>query len=145
MRLQGKTLSVDNSPSDIKKDVEQNPENKETSKAKPKTTTKDRSKENPKENPKDESKKNPKDRSKGNPEITIAENEKVLPTTPTEEINCSKKAIKIYLSFTQNIEFSDILSERSKVKGGEFIAAVTELELFGFVKAIPVGRYERIK
>ena len=145
MRLQGKTPSVDNSPSDIKKDVEQNPENKETSKAKPKTTTKDRSKENPKENPKDESKKNPKDRSKGNPEITIAENEKVLPTTPTEEINCSKKAIKIYLSFTQNIEFSDILSERSKVKGGEFIAAVTELELFGFVKAIPVGRYERIK
>lgn len=145
MRLQGKTPSADNPRSDIKKDVEQNPENKETSKAKPKTTTKDRSKENPKENPKDESKKNPKDRSKGNPEITIAENEKVLPTTPTEEINCSKKAIKIYLSFTQNIEFSDILSERSKVKGGEFIAAVTELELFGFVKAIPVGRYERIK
>lgn len=141
MRLQGKNPVRDNPRLDIKKDVEENPENKENPKANPKDNPKDESKDNIKE----KSKANPKDKSKENSEISLAENETVLPTTPTEEINCSKKAIKIYLSFTQNIEFSDILSERSKVKGGEFIAAVTELELFGFVKAVPVGRYERIK
>ena len=68
-----------------------------------------------------------------------------MPLTAEENLNCSENAKKIYLSFIENIEFSDILSERSGVKGGEFIAAITELELFGFIKAVPVGRYERIK
>ena len=68
-----------------------------------------------------------------------------LPFTSDANIPCSAAAKKIYLSFTENIEFSDILSEKSGIKGGEFIAAITELELFGFVKAVPVGRYERIK
>lgn len=68
-----------------------------------------------------------------------------LPFTSDANLPCSAAAKKIYLSFTENIEFSDILSEKSGIKGGEFIAAITELELFGFVKAVPVGRYERIK
>jgi len=68
-----------------------------------------------------------------------------IPRTAEADIPCSPSAKKIYLSFTENIELSDILSERSGIKGGEFIAAITELELFGFVKAVPVGRYERIK
>ena len=71
--------------------------------------------------------------------------QKEMPLTAEENLNCSENAKKIYLSFIENIEFSDILSERSGVKGGEFIAAITELELFGFIKAVPVGRYERIK
>ena len=74
-----------------------------------------------------------------------AEETRSLPVTPEAELPFSKNAKKIYLSFTQNIEFSDILSERSGVTGGDFIAAITELELFGFVKAVPVGRYERVK
>ena len=57
----------------------------------------------------------------------------------------TEDAKKIYQSFTENTEFSDTLSERSGVKGGKFIAGITELELLGFVKAVPVGRYERIK
>ena len=65
--------------------------------------------------------------------------------TDTSEMSCSQNAKKIYLSFTEKTEFSDTLSQRSGVKGGDFIAAITELELFGFVKAVPVGRYERVK
>ena len=37
--------------------------------------------------------------------------------------------------------FSDSLSAKSGVTGAEFIAAVTELELKGYIKAVPVGRY----
>lgn len=70
--------------------------------------------------------------------------EEILKTNP-ENLNCSEDAKKIYLSFTENTEFSDTLSARSGVKGGKFIAAVTELELLGYLKAVPVGRYERIK
>ena len=65
--------------------------------------------------------------------------------TDPSEMSCSENAKKIYFSFTEKTEFSDILSERSGIKGGEFIAAITELELFGFVKAVPVGRYEIVK
>ena len=65
--------------------------------------------------------------------------------TPAEQLPCSKNAKKVYSAFTQNIEFSDTLSNTSGVEGGEFIAAITELEIFGFIKAVPVGRYERIK
>lgn len=68
-----------------------------------------------------------------------------IPFTPESEIPCSLNAKKIYLSFSENIELSDILSEKSGVKGGDFIAAITELELFGLIRAVPIGRYERIK
>lgn len=68
-----------------------------------------------------------------------------LPFTDPAQTGCSQNAKKIYLSFTEKTEFSDILSEKSGIKGGDFIAAITELELFGFVKAVPVGRYERVK
>ena len=71
--------------------------------------------------------------------------ENKLPFTESSKLCCSEKAKKIYLSFIENTEFSDILSKRSGIKGSDFIAAITELELFGFVKAVPVGRYERIK
>ncbi len=56
-----------------------------------------------------------------------------------------EKAKKVYLSFTQNIESSDNLSIKSGIVGGDFIAAITELEIFGYIKAVPIGRYEKIK
>ena len=56
-------------------------------------------------------------------------------------INCSENAKSILSAFEENIEMSDILSARSKVNGANFIAAVTELELKGYIKAVPVGRY----
>lgn len=65
--------------------------------------------------------------------------------TPAEQLPCSENAKKIYSAFTQNIEFSDTLSNISGVTGGNFIAAITELEIFGFIKAVPVGRYEKVK
>ncbi|MBQ3562395.1 MAG: DNA-processing protein DprA [Clostridia bacterium] len=67
------------------------------------------------------------------------------PVTNTDVMLVSENAKKIYLSFTKDIEISDILLERSGLENGAFITAVTELELFGYVKAVPVGRYERIK
>lgn len=76
--------------------------------------------------------------------------ENTPPTKPAEFTNadqlpCGQNAKKVYSAFTQNIEFSDTLSNISGVTGGAFIAAVTELEIFGFIKAVPVGRYEKIK
>ena len=65
--------------------------------------------------------------------------------TALENLICSEDAKKIYLSFTENTEFSDTLSQVSGVKSGKFIAAITELELLGYVKAVPVGRYKRVK
>ena len=62
-----------------------------------------------------------------------------------DNLHCSDEAKRIYLSFREDIEFSDTLSDLSGVRGGKFIAAITELELLGIVKAVPVGRYERIK
>ncbi len=82
-----------------------------------------------------------------NAQKTVAEKpQKKEPlSTDLSKMGCSENAKKIYLSFNENIEFSDVLSEKSGINGGEFIAAITELELFGFVKAVPVGRYEKIK
>ena len=60
------------------------------------------------------------------------------------EINASEFGVKIYNAFTQETEMSDVLSNRSGVTGANFIAAVTELELKGYIKAIPVGRYRRL-
>ena len=65
--------------------------------------------------------------------------------TNADQLPCGQNAKKVYSAFTQNIEFSDTLSNISGVTGGDFIAAVTELEIFGFIKAVPVGRYEKIK
>ena len=73
------------------------------------------------------------------------ETEKAFAFQNSQNLPCSEDAKKIYLSFKENIEFSDNLSQVSGVRGGKFIAAITELELLGFVKAVPVGRYERIK
>ena len=77
--------------------------------------------------------------------ITPAEKSPEFTPTCADELTCSDNAKKIYFSFTNNTEFSDTLSKRSGVSGGDFIAAITELELFGLVKAVPVGRYERIR
>lgn len=80
-------------------------------------------------------------------DLSIAPAEKSDEFKPTnvDELTCSENAKKIYISFTNNTEFSDTLSKRSGISGGNFIAAITELELFGLVKAVPVGRYERIR
>lgn len=60
------------------------------------------------------------------------------------EITASEFGVKIYNAFTQETEMSDVLSNRSGVTGASFIAAVTELELKGYIKAVPVGRYRRL-
>lgn len=57
-------------------------------------------------------------------------------------VNCSENAKKILSAFSEKIMMSDLLSSRSGVMGAPFIAAVTELELKGYIKAVPVGRYE---
>lgn len=70
-------------------------------------------------------------------------------TAPTpksaEALNCSAAAKQVYAAFLEQTELSDTLSARSGITGGAFIAAITELELLGYIKAVPVGRYERIK
>lgn len=60
------------------------------------------------------------------------------------EIKASESALKIYNAFKEETEMSDVLSLRSGVTGAPFIAAVTELELKGYIKAVPVGRYRRL-
>lgn len=62
-----------------------------------------------------------------------------------KDLPVGENAKKVYLSFTQNIESSDNLSIKSGVVGGAFISAITELEIFGYIKAVPIGRYEKIK
>ncbi len=62
-----------------------------------------------------------------------------------KDMPCSENAKKIYLSFTKDSEFSDILLEKSGLENGKFIAAITELEIGGYVRAVPVGRYEKVK
>lgn len=65
--------------------------------------------------------------------------------TPPEQLVCSPAAKQVYAAFAEQTELSDTLSARSGIAGGAFIAAITELELMGYIKAVPVGRYERIK
>ena len=82
----------------------------------------------------------PKKKIKSNEaEKTGKENEFILPDL--NNINCSEHAKKILSVFEEEIMFSDSLSAKSGVTGAEFIAAVTELELKGYIKAVPVGRY----
>ena len=61
--------------------------------------------------------------------------------TPEKLLLCSAPAKRIYEAFAEQTELSDVLSARSGISGGAFIAAVTELELNGLVTAVPVGRY----
>lgn len=70
--------------------------------------------------------------------------EKAFSKPEVEEINCSANAKRIIKAFETETEMSDILSARSGINGAEFIAAVTELELKGYIKAVPVGRYRII-
>ena len=66
--------------------------------------------------------------------------DKVLP----EGYKCSKEAKSIYEAFTKEIQTADELSAKSGVCGGNFIAAITELEIWGLIKAVPVGRYKKL-
>ena len=65
--------------------------------------------------------------------------------TPLDNMTCSKNAKKVYETFLKSIEVSDTLMLRSGLKGSDFIAAITELEIFGYIKAVPVGQYCLIK
>lgn len=93
-------------------------------------------------NPHIDIKKEPK---KSPQKVMEKSNQKEISFTDTSKMTCSENAKKVYLSFNEKTQVPDILSQRSGIKGGDFIAAITELELFGFVKAVPVGRYELIK
>ncbi len=78
-------------------------------------------------------------------EPNITENEQnsfVSPKSVINGLSCSEKAKKILLSFDEEVLVSDIISAKSKVDGADFIAAITELELKGYIKAVPVGRYK---
>lgn len=72
-----------------------------------------------------------------------ADNTQAAPVMP-KEIKASESGLKIYNAFKEETEMSDVLSLRSGVTGAPFIAAVTELELKGYIKAVPVGRYKRL-
>lgn len=65
--------------------------------------------------------------------------------TDINRIACSDNAKKVYNAFLIRTEVADTLMLRSGLKSSDFIAAVTELEIFGYVKAVPVGRYMLIK
>lgn len=65
--------------------------------------------------------------------------------TPLNNVICSKNAKKVYEAFAQKTELSDTLMIKSGLKGSDFIAAITELEIFGYIKAVPVGQYMLIK
>jgi DNA processing protein len=78
--------------------------------------------------------------------VSLAQKPEIeAPVTNTDVMLVSENAKKIYLSFTKSIEFSDILLERSGLDNASFLTAITELEIGGYVKAVPVGRYEKVK
>lgn len=77
-------------------------------------------------------------------EVATLSNSQIA-TTPLSELACSNNAKQVYAAFKEKTELSDTLISRSSVSGSDFIAAVTELELFGYIKAVPVGRYQIIK
>ncbi len=56
----------------------------------------------------------------------------------------SPTARKVYAAFAQKSMGTDALAERSGVFGGELLSALMELEIGGYVSALPGGRYERI-
>lgn len=56
----------------------------------------------------------------------------------------SAAAAAVYAAFSQKTEQTDILSERSGICGSAMIAALSELEFMGCIRAVPVGQYELI-
>lgn len=58
-----------------------------------------------------------------------------------EDLNCSSSAKSVYSAFVNQTEPADILCLRSGIIGSAFISAITELELLGLIKAVPVGCY----
>jgi len=63
----------------------------------------------------------------------------------TENPNVSKSAAEVYKAFPDNIEGMDQLAEICSVNSGTLMGALTELEIMGYIKAVPGGRYEIIK
>lgn len=57
---------------------------------------------------------------------------------------CSQNAAAVYAAFEKQTEVTDLLSSRSGITGGAFIAALSELEILGYIQAVPVGRYKII-
>lgn len=54
-------------------------------------------------------------------------------------------AATVLSAFQNRVELTDVLSERAGVKGSELIVALSELELMGCIRAVPVGRYELLE
>ena len=54
-------------------------------------------------------------------------------------------AATVLSAFQNRVELTDVLSERAGVKGSELIIALSELELMGCIRAVPVGRYELLE
>ena len=79
---------------------------------------------------------------KKEPDTIKNENIFVSPKAVINGLSCSVNAKKILLAFDEEVLVSDIISVKSKVDGADFIAAITELELKGYIKAVPVGRYK---
>ncbi len=90
----------------------------------------------------------PKSR-KSKPEIkqkSIPKAEKEPKSQSFKDINGfkgSENALKILKVFESETEMSDVLAARSNISGGAFITAITELEIKGYIAAVPVGRYRR--
>ncbi len=56
----------------------------------------------------------------------------------------SATARKVYGAFSQKSMSTDALAERSGVFGGELLSALMELEINGYISALPGGRYQWI-
>lgn len=65
-----------------------------------------------------------------------------IKTFSANNLKCSDNGKRIMECFCEEIMSADVLSAKSKVLGAEFLTAVTELELKGYIKAVPVGRYK---
>lgn len=57
----------------------------------------------------------------------------------------SKAAAAVFLAFKSKIELTDVLGSRAALKGSELIVALSELELLGYIRAVPVGQYELLE
>ncbi len=78
--------------------------------------------------------------------ISEANQSNIIETLPKSgTFTGSSTAQKVYDAFSETTELADTLSNRSGVNGSAFITAITELELLGYIKAVPVGRYTRLK
>lgn len=57
----------------------------------------------------------------------------------------SHAAGAVLSAFQNRVELTDVLGERAGVKGSELIIALSELELMGCIRAVPVGQYELLE